>query len=64
MPVAKCFQERGETFERNNDIMRGGKPFLGVVAAGSAAASGAAAAPPIQVALNWFEELKARVPTK
>ena len=64
MPVPKFFQERGETFERNNDITRGGKPFLGVVAAGSAAASGAAAAPQIQVVLNWFEELKARVPTK
>ena len=64
MPVPKFFQERGETFERNNDITRDGEQFLGVVAAGSAAASGAAAAPQIQVVLNWFEELKARVPTK
>jgi hypothetical protein len=52
VPVPKFFQERD------------GKQFLGVVAAGSAAASGAATAPEIQVALNWFEELKARVPTK
>ena len=59
------FVERGPTFERNNDITRDGKQFLGVVAAGQAAtASGAAAAPQIQVVLNWFEELKARVPTK
>jgi hypothetical protein len=52
VPVPKFFQERGETFERNNDITRGGKQFLGVVAAGSAAASGAAAAPQIQAVLN------------
>ena len=58
------FQERGETFERNYDMTRDGKQFLGVVAAGSAAASSAAAAPQIQLVLNWFEELKARVPTK
>ena len=37
---------------------------LGVVAAGQDAASGTLAAPPIQVILNWFEELKARVPAK
>ena len=63
MPVPKCFQERGETFERNSDITRDGKQFPGVVAAGSAVASGAAAAPQTQVVLNSFEELKARVPT-
>jgi hypothetical protein len=61
VPVPKSFQRRGETFERNNDITRDGKQFLGVVAAGAAAASGA---PQIQVVLNWLEELKARVPTK
>ena len=61
MPVPKFFQRSGETFERNNDMTRDGKQFLGVVKAGAAAASGA---PQIQVVLNWFEELKARVPTK
>jgi len=60
VPVPKFFQERGETFEWNNDITRDGKPFLGVVAAGSAAASGAAAAPQIQVVLNWQSALGAR----
>ncbi len=54
---------RSPRFERNTDIMLDGKRFLGVVAAGQTA-SGAAAAPQIQVVLNWFEELKARVPTK
>jgi hypothetical protein len=49
-------------FERNNDITLDGKRFL-VVAAGQTA-SGAPAAPQIQVVINWFEELKARVPTK
>ena len=57
------FVERGPGFERNNDITRDGKRFLGVVAAGQTA-SGAPTAPQIQVVLNWFEELKARVPTK
>jgi len=64
VPVLKFFLERGPTFERNNDITLDGKRFLGVVAAGQSTASGAAAAPQIQVVLNWFEELKARVPTK
>jgi Tol biopolymer transport system component len=61
--VPKLFVERGPGFERNNDITRDGKRFLGVVAAAQTA-SGAPAAPQIQVVLNWFEELKARVPTK
>ena len=64
MPVPKFFQERGETFERNKNMTRDGKPFLGVVAAGSAAASGAAAAPQIPLVLIWFEELNALRPTK
>ena len=63
VPVPRPFIERGPAFERNNDITLDGKRFLGVVAAGQTA-SGAPAAPQIQVVLNWFEELKARVPTK
>jgi hypothetical protein len=61
--VPRPFVERGQGFERNNDITLDGKRFLGVVIAGQTA-SGASAAPQIQVVLNWFEELKARVPTK
>jgi Tol biopolymer transport system component len=64
VPVPSGFLGRGQNAERNNDITRDGKRFLGVVAAGQSAASGAPAAPQIQVVLNWFEELKARVPTK
>jgi Tol biopolymer transport system component len=62
--MPRVFLDRGPGFERNNDITRDGKQFLGVVAAGQNTASGAAAAPQIQVVLNWTEELKARVPTK
>ena len=63
VPVPRPFVVRGPGFERNYDITRDGKRFLGVVAAGQTE-SGAPAAPQIQVVLNWFEELKARVPTK
>ena len=62
VPVPRLFASR-PAFERNYDITLDGKRFLGVVAAGQTA-SGAPAAPQIQVVLNWFEELKARVPTK
>ncbi len=63
MPLTRAFVERGPGFERNHDIMPDGKRFLGVVAAGQNGASGSPAAPQIQVVLNWFEELKARVPS-
>ena len=60
--MPRVFVERGPALERNHDITRDGKHFLGVVEAGSATT--AAAAPQIQVVLNRVEELKARVPTK
>ena len=63
VPVPRPFAAGRPEFERNYDITLDGKRFLGVVAAGQTA-SGAPAAPQIQVVLNWFEELKARVPTK
>jgi len=62
--VPRVFVERGPELERNNDITLDGKRFVGVVPAGQNAAAGAFATPQIQVVLNWFEELKARVPTK
>ena len=65
VPVPRPFVERGPGFERNHDITLDGKRFLGVVAAGLNTASGAlGAAPQIDVVLNWFEELKQRVPTR
>ena len=64
VPVPRPFRERNSDFERDNDITLDGKRFLGVVAAGQDTESGTAVAPQIEVVLNWFEELKARVPTK
>jgi Tol biopolymer transport system component len=55
------FLDTGPTIERNNDITRDGRKFLGVVTA-EPGTSGAA--PLIQVVLNWTEELKQRVPRK
>ena len=63
VPVPRPFVVRGAAFERNYDITRDGKRFLGVVPAGQTA-SGAPAAPQIQVVLNWTEELKRLVPTR
>jgi Tol biopolymer transport system component len=55
------FVSGGPTTIRNNDMTPGGK-ILGI--AGSAAdASGVPIAPQLLVVLNWFQELKARVPT-
>ena len=62
--VPRPFGPSSQGLERNYDITRDGKRFLGVVAAGQNTTAGAPAAPQIQVVLNWFEELKARVPTK
>ena len=45
------------------DITRDGKQFVGVIAGGTVP-SATAAASQLQVVLNWFEELNARVPIK
>ena len=63
VPVTSIAFDQGAGFERNNDITLDGKRFIGVVPAGQNAAA-APTTPQIQVVLNWFEELKARVPTK
>ena len=63
VPLARGFLERGPGTERTYDITPDGKRFVGVVAAGQNQ-SGAPATPQIQVVLNWFEELKQRVPSK
>ena len=64
VPLLSSFLDRGPSFERNHDITLDGQRLLGVVADELAGANGLAAAPQIQVVLNWFEELKARVPGK
>jgi Tol biopolymer transport system component len=55
------FVSGGPNTIRNNDMTPDGK-VLGIVGSGQAA-SGAPFAPQLLVVLNWFEELKARVPT-
>ena len=47
---------------RSFDILPGGKQFIGTIPAGIAASATASAPPQIQVVLNWFEELKQRLP--
>jgi len=61
MPVSRPFQTAAPFSERPYDISRDGQHFLGLI---GAAQAGAPAAQQIQVVLNWFEELKARVPGK
>jgi len=48
--------------QRNYDLMPDGR-MLGVVSAGQSQPAGPTT-PQIQVVLDWFEELKARVPPK
>jgi len=60
--VPRPFLTGGPSVVRNNDMTPDGK-ILGVAVAGQTVA-GTQANIPLQVVLNWFEELKARVPTK
>ena len=62
IPVAMPFQSAPPIVERPFDISRDGQHFLGLIDA--AAPSWPQGAPQIHVVLNWFEELKARVPRK
>ncbi len=63
IPVASPFYLAAPNVERPFDISRDGQHFLGLIVAAQTQ-SGAPAAQQIQVVLNWFEELKARVPSK
>jgi serine/threonine-protein kinase len=56
------FATAGATVERTYDIGPDGKGLLGLMS--GVTTSGARASPQIQVVLNWFEELKARAPTR
>jgi Tol biopolymer transport system component len=55
------FQNPGPTAARAYDIMPNGQQLIGIVPSGQALTG---MSPQIQVVLNWFEELKRRVPTK
>ncbi|HSP69929.1 MAG TPA: hypothetical protein VLN48_19535, partial [Bryobacteraceae bacterium] len=48
---------------RTYDILPDGNHFIGVVAAGQAR-PGPGGSPPLQVVLNWFEDVKQRAPAK
>jgi len=63
VPIPRPFIVLGPAFAREHDITPDGKRFVGVVASGQTQA-GAPATPQIQVVLNWFEELKQRVPVR
>ena len=58
------FTEGGPAFPRAYDITPDGKRFLGVLTAASQTPAAAQSSPQIQVVLNWFEELKLRVPVR
>jgi hypothetical protein len=51
------------TVVRNHDVTRDGSALIGFMAAGDKPDSGARSSM-IYVVLNWFEELKARVPVQ
>jgi eukaryotic-like serine/threonine-protein kinase len=61
MPVPRPFQPGHPNSRTLYDITPGGK-FVGLISVGRTP-SGPFTAPQIQVVLNWFEELRARVPT-
>ena len=62
VPLPRPFPGAPPARRRPYDITPDGK-FVSAIAAGQSV-SGRPAAPQIQVVLNWFEELKARVPLK
>jgi serine/threonine-protein kinase len=64
VPLPKQFYEGGPTSPRTYDIMRDGQRFIGVTGDAPGLPGQGASAPPIQVILNWIEELKRRVPSR
>ena len=62
-PVPAPSLEGGPNSARSHDITRDGLRIVGFVGADEGKA-GKIAAPQLQVVLNWFEELKQRVPSK
>jgi len=68
VPVASVtyalWRERGPQVERENDITHDGKQFVAVIAGGTTQSARVASESQIEVVLNWFEELKQRVPNR
>ena len=54
----------GSAEVRSHDISADGKRFIGLVNGSSVGPAGTLSAPQLQVVLNWFEDLKTRVPVK
>jgi serine/threonine-protein kinase len=63
IPLPTLGAEAGAGFVRNYDVTPDGARLLRVIDARQSQ-SGTPSAPQMQVVLNWFEELKARVPAK
>ena len=63
-PVVKAFGSASGRVERTYDVARDGKRFLGLISPYTIAeaATSRGTRPEIRVVLNWFEELKAKVP--
>jgi serine/threonine-protein kinase len=62
-PVARLFVNAAPTNARTFDVARDGQRFLGLLTPDALNAN-ASARPEIRIVLNWFEELKVRVPVK
>ena len=59
-----AFNTAPPTSVRPFDILPDGKHFIGVIQAGAGHTSAGAAPSQIQVVLNWFEDVKQRVPVR
>jgi hypothetical protein len=60
--ITRPFLNAPPTMERTYDMSRDGKRILGLRT--DVGSDGRPLAPQVRVVLNWFEELKARVPLK
>ena len=60
--LPKVLTERGPTGERSHEVMPDGRHFLGAIDSAQPNANVAPTTPQMQLVLNWFDELKARVP--
>jgi len=61
MAVPRSFTLGPQPVRRSYDVMPNGK-FVATAAQGTSASTGPGTTPPILVVLNWFEEVKQRVP--
>jgi len=61
--VRRVFSDLGPNFPTNNDVLRDGR-FVGMVVPDQTGPMGSRPASDMQVVLNWFDELKQRVPQK